>query len=369
MKVAVITNLCTHYRYKLFKLLSEQYNFDFYFFGDLKKTKEDIKHLTVYRNNMSGFHYMSSKEIVKKLYKNKYDVIIKCTNNKWLFFGCFLVAKLIKVKFIVWHTIWYHPETLQYKLFSNLFIRILKDYTDAIVVYGGHGKKFLIEKGINSEKIFIAWQTVDNELYGREIKEEEILAVRKRFEIPEDKKIVLYVGRLVELKGIEYLLEALNILDKDKFLFIAVGDGKLKDFIKSYCENNNINFRLVGLIPYYELPVFYRIARVLVLSSITTKRFKEPWGLVVNEAFNQRCPVIVTDAVGAGIGGLVRDGLNGFVVPEKDAKSMANAINKIINDDKLYSTLSKNAKKEIVKWTYERQAKGFLDAVNYAENP
>ena len=167
MKVAFITNLCTHYRYKLYKLLAEKYDFDMYFYDDENKTKEDIKHLKVFHDDK--FYYLPTKTILLKLFQRKYDVIIKCTNNKWSFWGCFFAAKLTKAKFIVWHTIWYYPDTLQYKFFSKLLVKTLKDYTNAIVVYGEHGKKFLVEKGINPEKIFIGWQTVDNEVFGRKV--------------------------------------------------------------------------------------------------------------------------------------------------------------------------------------------------------
>jgi glycosyltransferase involved in cell wall biosynthesis len=364
MKIALITNLCTHYRYKLFKLLSEKYNFDFYFFDNKEKTKEDIAHLTVYKDD-TKFNYIPTRKILQKLLKNKYDVIIKCTNNKWSFLGSFIIAKLTRAKFIVWHSIWYYPDTLQYKLFSWLLIKILKDWTDAIVVYGEHGKKFLVEKGINPEKIFIAWQTVDNELYGRKVHDEETEKLKKDLNIY-GKKVIIYVGRLVKLKGLEYLLQALKSINRKDFVFLMVGDGNLRSYIENFCLENRIDYRITGLIPFSKLPPYYKIADVLVLPSITTKTFKEPWGLVINEAFNQGCPVVVTDAVGAGVGGLVKDKVNGLVVPEKNEGKLAEAIEKILFDDELKENFSKNALEEIKKWTYERQAGGFLEAVNYA---
>jgi len=364
MKVAFITNLCTHYRYKLFKLLAEKYGFDFYFFDNPEKTKEDIKHLKIFKDEK--FNYLPIRKIFLQLIKNGYDVIIKCTNNKWSFLLSLLAARLIKSRFIVWHSIWYYPDTLQYKLFSWFLIKILRDYSDAIVVYGEHGKKFLIDKGINPEKIFIAWQTVDNEVFGRTILEDELIKIKKKLAIDETKKVILYVGRLIKLKGIEYLLEALNRLDKKKFIFVTIGDGSMRKDIEEFCLKNNIDYRMLGIIPWEQLPPYYKLASILVLPSITTKTFKEPWGLVINEAFNQGCPVVVTDAVGAGVGRLVKNGENGFVVPEKNSEALAEAIRKIIEDPELRRKLGENALNEIKLWTYERQAKGFLDAVEYS---
>ncbi len=366
MKVALITNLCAHYRYKLFKLLAEEYGFNIYFFDNPEKTKEDVKHLKIYKDT-DRFFYLPFPKIFTRLIKNKYDVIIKCTNNKWTFFGSFLASKLIGSKFIVWNTLWYFPRTFQYKFFSFLFVWAMKYFTDSIVVYGEHGKRFLTVKGINPEKIFIAWQTIDNELYGREIPEDEINALRLKHGI-ENKNIILYVGRLESLKGLEYLMEALKII-KGKgipFQFLCIGDGNLRGEMAKSFNENGINSVFTGIIPPEELPPFYKLSTLLVLPSITTKTFKEPWGLVVNEAFNQGCPVVVTDAVGAGVGGLIIDGENGFVVPEKDSFALAEAIRKILLQRDLREKLSKNAKEEIKKWTCQRQAKGFLDAVKHS---
>ena len=70
----------------------------------------------------------------------------------------------------------------------------------------------------------------------------------------------------------------------------------------------------LGFVPRDELPALYAAADALVLPSIRTATFLEPWGLVVNEAMHQGTPVIASDAVGAAAGGLVRDGRNGLVV-------------------------------------------------------
>jgi glycosyltransferase involved in cell wall biosynthesis len=346
-------------------LLAIQYGFDFFFFDNVGKTREDIKHLAIYKEG-ERFYTLPLMKILGKLFQNKYGVIIKCTNNKWAFFASFFTAKILKAKFIVWHTIWYYPQTLQYRIFSWLLVKILRDHSDAIVVYGEHGKKFLMGKGIESDKIFIAWQTVDNDIFGKEVTEEEINKIRKSFNIARNKKVILYVGRLVEMKGITYLLEALNKLDKNTFVFVAVGSGELRGLMEHYCEKHNIFCQFTGNVPFNDLPPYYKMGTVLILPSITMKNFKEPWGLVVNEAFNQGCPAIITDTVGAGAGGLLVDGFNGFVVPEKNSDALAAALRKIITDENLQKTMSENARVAIQSWTYEKQAVGFVNAVKYA---
>ena len=74
---------------------------------------------------------------------------------------------------------------------------------------------------------------------------------------------------------------------------------------------------------------FYAACDVLVLPSIATATFREPWGLVVNEAMNRGLAVIASDQVGAAAGGLVRDGQNGLLVPAGDSASLAAALQRL----------------------------------------
>jgi glycosyltransferase involved in cell wall biosynthesis len=105
---------------------------------------------------------------------------------------------------------------------------------------------------------------------------------------------------------------------------------------------------------------------VFVLPSITTLNYKETWGLVVNEAMNQGVPVVVTDAVGAGVGGLVQDGINGFVVPERDAAALAYAIGRLLDDESLRASMGAAAQQTIAAWDNERMVRGFRAAIEYA---
>ena len=84
---------------------------------------------------------------------------------------------------------------------------------------------------------------------------------------------------------------------------------------------------------------FYAGSDVVVLPSVPTRDFREPWGLVVNEAFNQGVPVIATDAVGAVAGGLVRHERTGLVVPAGDADALAAALRRMHDEPALRARL------------------------------
>ena len=71
-------------------------------------------------------------------------------------------------------------------------------------------------------------------------------------------------------------------------------------------------------------------------------------------------------AVGAAAGGLVQHGVNGFVVPERDSATLAQAIEKVLTDARLREEMSRNARRIVAKWGNENMVEGFRQAIDYA---
>jgi glycosyltransferase involved in cell wall biosynthesis len=165
---------------------------------------------------------------------------------------------------------------------------------------------------------------------------------------------------------LKYLLEAFSSLTDSNAVLVVVGAGsqreKLAQMVSDYGLNKRVRF--LGYVSPEETIVCYAVAYIFVLPSITTPVFKEPWGLVVNEAFNQGVPIVATDAVGAAVGGLVKNGRNGFVVPEQDSQSLSKAIHTLLNDYALREQFSAHAYSEIQSWDNERMITGFRQAIN-----
>jgi glycosyltransferase involved in cell wall biosynthesis len=99
------------------------------------------------------------------------------------------------------------------------------------------------------------------------------------------------------------------------------------------------------------------------MPSLATRSFREPWGLVANEAMNQRCAIIATDAVGAAAGGLVRHGRNALVVPAGDAAALAAALRRLHDDAPLRARLAGNGARDVAAFTFEAWAAGFEQAL------
>jgi glycosyltransferase involved in cell wall biosynthesis len=107
----------------------------------------------------------------------------------------------------------------------------------------------------------------------------------------------------------------------------------------------------------------YADADVLVVPSIRTRTFREPWGLVVNEAMSRGLAIIASDAVGAVAGGLVRDERNGLVVPAGEVRALANAMVRLATDPALRARLGAAGARDVSAYTHEAWAAGFSEAL------
>ena len=119
----------------------------------------------------------------------------------------------------------------------------------------------------------------------------------------------------------------------------------------------------LGALTPEQLREVYAHAEVLVVPSIPTPSFREPWGLVVNEAMNRGLAVIASDAVGAAAGGLVRDGDTGVVVGAGDPGALAGAIGRLAGSAELRSQLGAAGRRAVAAYTYDAWAAGFTSAL------
>ena len=102
---------------------------------------------------------------------------------------------------------------------------------------------------------------------------------------------------------------------------------------------------------------------VLIVPSRRTATFREPWGLVANEAMHQGVPVIATTEVGAAAGGLVRHERNGLVVPAEDARALAAALTRLRDDAHMRARLAANARRDVTAFTPQAWAAGVSAAL------
>lgn len=155
------------------------------------------------------------------------------------------------------------------------------------------------------------------------------------------KKIVFSLGRLVEYKGFNYLVEAASKLGDD-YVFLIGGTGPLRDQLQSQIDALGIGERviLLGYVGDDELPDYFEASDLFVLSSVQKT---EAFAIVQIEAMSCGTPVVATRIKESGVSWVNKHGVSGLNVFPFDSQSMAEAISEILENPQLYSTLKKGA--------------------------
>jgi glycosyltransferase involved in cell wall biosynthesis len=216
--------------------------------------------------------------------------------------------------------------------------RTLYEYEEAdrIIVTSGFVKRTFVERGIDAGKIVVVPYGVDAHDTATRT---EKPAPRGSGRVPR----VLFVGGCSLRKGIPYLVEAFRRVDARAELRLV---GRTNDPL----------FRRIGGLPHSveavgpktgaALAAEYAAADVFVLPSV-----EDGWGLVTNEAMAAGLPVIVSDH--AGSAEIVRDGVNGFVVPARDVDALAERMNALLADAELRARMGAAARETAVSRTWD----------------
>jgi glycosyltransferase involved in cell wall biosynthesis len=260
-------------------------------------------------------------------------------------------ARRARVPFVLWAPLWAHPRTAAH-VASALPLRHLYRSADAVVTYGPHVTRYVTARG--AINVHEAPQAVDNEFWSKPGDER----TRANFDRP---LTFLFVGRPVWEKGLRVLIQAWRTSGCRALeaALVLVGVGPTPPWVPA--DGAVTSHPPVGA---EEVRNFYGDADVLVVPSIPTRRFREPWGLVANEAMNQGLPIIATDAVGAAAGGLVRHDRNGLVVRAGDADELASAMVRLGSDAEMRRRLGAAGEHDVAAYTHEAWAGGFSSALS-----
>ena len=174
-----------------------------------------------------------------------------------------------------------------------------------------------------------------------ELYEDEVQKIKEHYP---NKKIILCCGRLVKLKGFQYVIEAMK--DIENAVLLIMGDGPLMESFKSYIEENNLKNKVIllgAVSDKKQKEIYYQACDVFVLSSIQTS---ESFGIVQLEAMKYGKPVINTN-LGTGVNYISLHEETGLTVEPRNPEQLADAINKLINNEELKLLYGQNAKKRI----------------------
>ena len=241
------------------------------------------------------------------------------------------------------------PSNIIKRLIKAIYLCVIFNNKHVLGFAGGnHSHKELFRYyGMSNDRIFLMPMMIDNAKFYQDFKKEP------------DVFTFLYVGRLVEQKGVKELIEEFNkhFFDKDVLLKI-VGSGDYEDYLKANYHSSKIIFlgKLFGL----DLIKEFHNASCFVFP---TK--KEAWGLVINEALSSGLPVIVTTHVGANFD-LIEGKRTGFI--SENMNQFGEHMLKLYQDKELLMDFSKNARLIMQnQWNYNLYSNCLSSVVNKLE--
>jgi len=176
--------------------------------------------------------------------------------------------------------------------------------------------------GVDRKKIRVVYNGVGSEFSPRDRQ-----MARRELGLPESRFIVIFVGLLVPVKGVEFLLEALPLLNDSNVYCVLVGDGVSQSELEAKARDLGIaeQVQFVGRRAASEVPLWISSADVLALPSLSEGRPN-----VVLEAQACGIPVVATRV--GGTPELVRDGQTGLLVEPGSAASMARGLSRLLGD-------------------------------------
>ena len=278
----------------------------------------------------------------------RYRAVIAGTAGRTALPAAWLGAKRARVPFVLWSALWSHPRTPAHLLAGAPLLRAIYRDADAVVTYGPHVSAFVQARGAHN--VHVAPQAVDTTFW--------TAPAPQPHRPPGATFVALNVGRPARYKGLPELTAAwrLSGLGPPTDALVLAGEAPT--------ERDPVpGIHPAGHLDPAALRNFYAGSDVLVMSAIATRDFREPWGLVANEAMHQRLPVIATTAVGAAAGGLVRHERNGLVVPAGDPAALAGALRTLRDDPALRARLGDAAAQDAAAYTFAAWAEGFSDAL------
>ena len=319
---------------------------------DLKKWGTNIK----FFNDIFIYNILSATKLINNLIKKeqyKFDII--CVHD-WLSSISGLIIKnetKIPVVFHTHSTEWGRSKGQGSEVVSH-FEDAMAQNSDKIITVSYAMQQDLVRHGWSQSKISVVWNGVDPKKYNmQQCEPQDIAATRKKYGVPKDWNMLLFVGRLSWVKGVRNLLLAMPSVLKEfpntKLVILGLGEEQ-KDIVETADRlniKNNIAYRF-DFISEPERIMHYAASDVCIFPSVY-----EPFGIVCQEAMAMGKPVVV----GArGVVGfkeqVLSSGLdqNGVHINGEDPEDIAWGIKQTLQNPKKAKKWGENGRKRVLEY-------------------
>ncbi|MCM8797109.1 MAG: glycosyltransferase family 4 protein [Candidatus Omnitrophica bacterium] len=267
------------------------------------------------------------------------------------FFGYF-IARLLGKKIAI--TPHFHPGHSFYERNSNYW---LLRHCDAVFAVSDFEKDYFVKQGLRPEKIFVAYNAVDPNDFKPQGFDEFRLRFYERYKIREDSRIIVFVGRKIDYKGLDTLIEAVRqiVRDKDVRLFtIGPSFPWFEEFYAKLSAEDKEKIIDLGIISHREKVNLLHLADCLVLPSKY-----EAFGIVFLEAWMCGKPVIGANT--GAVSELIKDA--GLVCSYGNVEELKDRIELILFDAKRAEAMAAKGKQKVLEhYTWDKVGATILKA-------
>jgi glycosyltransferase involved in cell wall biosynthesis len=235
----------------------------------------------------------------------------------------------------------------------------------AFWVPGRASRDFWSSQGVEAQRIFEGAYCLDVERIDARTREAAMSrsALRRRFGLNERDYVFLFIGRLIEKRGLEYLLPAFRAVraGNPTVRLLVVGTGPLEAALRSPLSGATTEegVRLLPPQAFKDLPLVYAASDAYVQPSVS-----EPYSLSTAQAAISGLPIVATDCVGAVYDVLV-EGMSTLIVPPRRVEALTRALRWVVENQGLALEVGRASRELAMKRSLVWAADQFLDTVSY----
>ncbi|WP_109994807.1 glycosyltransferase family 4 protein [Salinisphaera sp. LB1] len=295
------------------------------------------------------------------LFGRRPDVLVTLYAEPVFLLG-WALAKLRGAKTAFWCQVTI-DRWVQRKAWKNAVKRIVFPRVDATLGSGEDSRSFAMRFGTPADRSLRLRHSIDVAHYMGGAAQAQPERKALRAELGLKGTTFVYVGRLWWGKGLNYLLDAFETVQRqsaEEVSLLLVGDGSEETALRRVCaERGILNVVFAGFQQKPELPRYYAVADIFVFPTLG-----DPYGLVVDEAMACGLPVISTSAAGE-IRDRIEDGINGYIVPPEDSAALASSMLKLSRDPDARTRMGQMSSDKIQGHTPQQWAEDFERIVSF----
>ncbi len=370
--VAILTEIISPYRIPVFNELSDNPSIDLevLFFSETEtrrtwripfekiRFKYRVLQGFLVSKRYQGGPIFFNPTILYDIWRGKYHSIICFGYHHPTIWLALIACKFSRTRTLLWSesTRFDHRTT-------NGIIEYIKRYLiskfDGFLAAGCSQVEYLQFLGALEDHIWVAPDSVDSDFFTQQSRLYKDRKDEIKKELGITGPIILYVGRLLDDKGIPELIEAFQkVVSEQDATMLFVGDCPDIDRYKRICQQRSItSIRFEGFCTQETLPKYYAIADFLVFPTRS-----DPWGLVINEAMCSGLPVICSLAAGAAAE-LVYPGFNGLLHKPGDVEKLREHMLNLLTDSDMLNRMGLSSLSLITAFHPKKMAQGFAEAV------